>query len=89
MMRSPHYVGETGGGPEGPSERATNGDELKNQTPKPTKNAGKNKRQRSENIFRPRDGVGGRRGPESYHREGSRWPANLLLAALYREQFDA
>lgn len=61
-----------------------------NQNTKTNKKWGeKNKKQRSENICRPQDGVGGRRGRKSYHREGSRWPANLLLAALYREQFDA
>lgn len=28
-------------------------------------------------------------GRMSYRRQGSRWPANLLLAAPFREQFDA
>lgn len=28
-------------------------------------------------------------GRVSYRRQGSRWPANLLLAAPFREQFDA
>lgn len=40
MMRRPHHAREAGGGPEGPPEHATNGDGLKNQTPKPTKSAG-------------------------------------------------
>ena len=62
---------------------------LSKQNTKTNEKWGKNKKQRSENIFRPQDGAGGRRGQKSYHREGSRWPANLLLAALYREQFDA
>lgn len=62
---------------------------LKTKYQNQRKTGGKIKSKRSENIFRPQDGVGGRRGRKSYHREGSRWPANLLLAALYREQFDA